>query len=264
MKRALVIAALIHAGLIAVVSGMDRPGHATEATPIELAVNTPTPVRLLTAPLPTPSATSPASTAPAASTDSSASTDDQPAAKPAPSHAATAGRARRRRLAEEQSRADAPVIEDTPSRSDTGVPVSSAAASSTTTSTTAAVLSDMATAPPSAPPSGSGSGSASASGAAFDRNRYAARVRDLIVSSRRYPTGARRLGHEGTAIVAVRVTRSGSLAGSPRLRRSSGSSLLDAEALRMVRASAPYPKHQSTTNPLELVVPVQFSLDEAD
>jgi TonB family protein len=67
---------------------------------------------------------------------------------------------------------------------------------------------------------------------------------------------------EGTALVWVRVNRDGSLAAPPRLEGSSRFRVLDAEALRMVEAAAPFsplppePPWESA----EFVIPVSFSL----
>jgi protein TonB len=79
---------------------------------------------------------------------------------------------------------------------------------------------------------------------------------------RRYPAIAARLGMQGTAQVRMSIHRDGSLAGAPRLVRSSGHEVLDDEALRMVEAAAPFePLPEGHVRPLaEFVIPVDFSL----
>jgi protein TonB len=67
---------------------------------------------------------------------------------------------------------------------------------------------------------------------------------------------------EGTARIQVSVNRDGALAGAPRLVRSSGHEVLDAEALRMVEAAAPFaplPEGHARAS-AEFVIPVDFSL----
>jgi protein TonB len=91
---------------------------------------------------------------------------------------------------------------------------------------------------------------------------YARRLSSVVARQQRYPASAARLGMTGTARVRFRVQRDGSLAESPRLARSSGHEVLDAEALRMVEAAAPFaPLPESTSRPdAEFVIPVDFSL----
>jgi len=71
-----------------------------------------------------------------------------------------------------------------------------------------------------------------------------------------------RLGMQGTAHVQLRLRRDGSLMEPPRLVTSSGQDVLDAEALRMVEAAAPFeplPESASRTD-AGFVIPVVFSL----
>ncbi len=67
---------------------------------------------------------------------------------------------------------------------------------------------------------------------------------------------------EGTAQVQLHLRRDGSLMEPPRLVRSSGQEVLDAEALRMVEAAAPFePMPESASRPdAGFVIPVVFSL----
>jgi TonB family protein len=70
---------------------------------------------------------------------------------------------------------------------------------------------------------------------------------------------------EGTAQVQLRVRQDGSLVEPPRLVRSSGQEVLDAEALRMVQAAAPFePMPESSSRPsAAFIIPVVFSLRAA-
>jgi TonB family protein len=84
-----------------------------------------------------------------------------------------------------------------------------------------------------------------------------------VMGKRHYPAQAMRLGMEGTAKVRVRLHRDGSLAAPPRLEGSSRFPVLDAEALRMVEAAAPFaplPAVLLPREPAEFVIPVSFSL----
>lgn len=91
---------------------------------------------------------------------------------------------------------------------------------------------------------------------------YARKLSQVVGRQRRYPASAARLGMEGRARVHVSINRDGSLAGAPRLMRSSGHEVLDAEALRMVEAAAPFaPLPEGLPRPsAEFVIPVDFSL----
>jgi protein TonB len=84
----------------------------------------------------------------------------------------------------------------------------------------------------------------------------------VVARQRRYPEIAVRLGMQGTAHVQLRVRRDGSLMEPPRLVTSSGHDILDAEALRMVEAAAPFePLPDSAARPdAGFVIPVVFSL----
>ncbi|MDY7226461.1 energy transducer TonB [Hyalangium rubrum] len=92
---------------------------------------------------------------------------------------------------------------------------------------------------------------------------YSRRLFSGVTRQRRYPASAVRLGMQGTARIQFRVNRDGSLAGAPMLARSSGHSVLDTEALRMVEAAAPFEPlpvgHPSPT--AEFVIPVDFALN---
>ncbi len=78
---------------------------------------------------------------------------------------------------------------------------------------------------------------------------------------RRYPTRALRQRHEGVTYLRFSVDRRGGV-DAVRLERSSGSDLLDAEALEVVRRAQPVPAPppEIEGDPVEVVVPVQFRL----
>ena len=78
---------------------------------------------------------------------------------------------------------------------------------------------------------------------------------------RRYPTRALRQRHEGVTYLRFSVDRRGGV-GAVRLERGSGSDLLDAEALDVVRRAQPVPPPppEIEGDPVEVVVPVQFRL----
>ncbi len=71
--------------------------------------------------------------------------------------------------------------------------------------------------------------------------RYIDRVRALIESKRMYPAAARRIGMEGTAIVQIRVARSGRILGHTFIQ-SSGHHVLDSAVEKMIKACDPLPE----------------------
>lgn len=78
---------------------------------------------------------------------------------------------------------------------------------------------------------------------------------------RRYPARALRQRHEGVTHLRFSVDRNGGVR-AVRLERSSGSDLLDDEALDVVRRAQPLPPPppEIEGEPVEVVVPVQFRL----
>jgi TonB family protein len=83
-----------------------------------------------------------------------------------------------------------------------------------------------------------------------------------VARQRRYPELAVRLRMQGTSHVQLRVRRDGSLMEPPRLVTSSGQQVLDAEALRMAEAAAPFEPMPESAMRTEagFVIPVIFSL----
>jgi protein TonB len=81
-----------------------------------------------------------------------------------------------------------------------------------------------------------------------------------LAQVKRYPAAARARREEGTAFVRFSLSRGGRVAGVT-LDRSSGSSLLDREALDTVRRAQPLPKVPADLpDPLTLTVAIEFAL----
>ena len=104
--------------------------------------------------------------------------------------------------------------------------------------------------------------SPAASGDGFDLMGYGSTVRDRVARQQRYPEDASDRGWEGEVEVRVRVGRDGQLVGKPEIVRSSGFASLDREALRMVRAAAPFRVLPAAFHDeyAELVLPIVFAL----
>jgi len=111
----------------------------------------------------------------------------------------------------------------------------------------------VATAPPAPPP-------APAPNKGELRAAYAARIARVVAEHRRYPRLARRRHRQGRILVALVVASDGRLGAPPRIAHSPGYPALEAEALRMVRAAAPYPPLPAPLDEMRLMVPVDFSL----
>ncbi len=105
-----------------------------------------------------------------------------------------------------------------------------------------------------------------ADGEGLDWGGYNARLRAKIVQRRRYPAEAQEAGWQGTVTVRAHVARDGSLAQEPEVVRSSGFGALDREALRMVRAAAPFAPlptgFEGATR--EVLLPIEFVLEDDD
>jgi periplasmic protein TonB len=110
--------------------------------------------------------------------------------------------------------------------------------------------------------SGAGASGGGARDGDAELRAYGERLSRHITRQRRYPAQAVRLGMEGTALVRIRVNRDGSLGAPPRLEGSSRFRVLDAEALRMVEAAAPFSPLPAglSRESAELVIPVRFFL----
>ncbi len=83
-----------------------------------------------------------------------------------------------------------------------------------------------------------------------------------IVAEKNYPRSARRMRMQGKCLLLVRINKSGQLAGSPRVLRSTGHSVLDEEAIRSIKAAAPFavPAGRFPKDQLEFKIPIQFKL----
>ncbi|HUD41206.1 MAG TPA: energy transducer TonB [Dokdonella sp.] len=142
----------------------------------------------------------------------------------------------------------------TPEHTDAAATSSQAASSPEPDSESAAAI--TATANPAATPQrGSTQGRPAAEVA------WQSRLLGHLEGFRRYPTRALRQRHEGVAYLRFGVDRRGGVH-AVRLERSSGSDLLDAEALDVVRRAQPLPAPppEIEGDPVEVVVPVQFRL----
>lgn len=82
----------------------------------------------------------------------------------------------------------------------------------------------------------------------------------ILERNKRYPPEARSRGDRGTATVQFAINRSGGLIGV-NLSRSSGSQILDQEAVELVRRAQPFPPPppEMRGSTITLIVPVRFS-----
>lgn len=104
-------------------------------------------------------------------------------------------------------------------------------------------------------------------GVGVDLSGYGARVRAAVQRRQHYPESAEEDGVEGTVRVRVTVRADGSLVAKPTIIKSSGNGTLDREALRMVRASAPFanlPSGFKKDGTAQLTIPIIFELEEDD
>ena len=104
------------------------------------------------------------------------------------------------------------------------------------------------------------------SGAGVSLSAYGARVRAAVQRRQHYPEIAEEQGLQGTVRVGVTLRPDGSLVAEPKIMRSSGHRALDREAVRMVRASAPFANLPAgfTAGTAELTIPIVFALEEDD
>ena len=109
--------------------------------------------------------------------------------------------------------------------------------------------------------SGSGAGSGSGPGVESALAKYLRTVRKQLEQVKRYPLLARRRGAEGTATLAIDISRDGRPA-AVHVSASSGSELLDGEATDMVERAAPFAPLPAELDAatLRVVVPVSFDL----
>ncbi|WP_157985755.1 TonB family protein [Teichococcus vastitatis] len=90
---------------------------------------------------------------------------------------------------------------------------------------------------------------------------YISRLNAALVRAKRYPNGARIRRQEGTAILSFRMDRQGEVLGW-RIVRSTGFDDLDSAVGEMIERASPLPPppEEVPGNPVELQVPVNFSL----
>ncbi len=99
-----------------------------------------------------------------------------------------------------------------------------------------------------------------------DLSAYGARVRAAVQRRQHYPEIAEEQGLQGTVRVGVTLRPDGTLVADPKIVRSSGHRALDREAVRMVRASAPFANLPADfrAGTAELTIPIVFALEEDD
>ncbi|MCB9958290.1 MAG: energy transducer TonB [Rhodospirillaceae bacterium] len=107
---------------------------------------------------------------------------------------------------------------------------------------------------------GAGGGIGGGVGGGISPN-YLASLQAWLERHRDYPTRARRLAQEGTALLYFSMDRNGRVL-EARLAQSSGYDLLDQAVMEMIARADPLPPmpQEMAQARLELVVPVQFSL----
>lgn len=99
---------------------------------------------------------------------------------------------------------------------------------------------------------------ASGGGSSVSPARWQSRLMAHLERRKRYPSGARRAGKQGTAQVRFSIDANGNV-GSVSLSRSSGVPELDAEVVALVRRASPVPAPPPGVN-RTIVVPIRFSL----
>ena len=89
--------------------------------------------------------------------------------------------------------------------------------------------------------------------------RWKTRIETLIERQKRYPKAAQQRREEGTALVAFVIDRQGRLV-SATIEKSSGSDVLDAEALEILHRAQPFdpPPAEMPGDRPRLVVPIRF------
>jgi len=99
----------------------------------------------------------------------------------------------------------------------------------------------------------------------FDPKAYTSAAESLVAKQKRYPRKARSLGMEGSARVVFKVDERGHLVGAPKVfGKGTGHELLDAEAVRMVEAAAPFapPEGEVRKYPVLISIVITFRLDD--
>jgi TonB family protein len=91
--------------------------------------------------------------------------------------------------------------------------------------------------------------------------QYLSRIAKILEAHKRYPTTAYSLRQQGTVVIDFIIDRQGRLVDS-RVHQSSGSAVLDDEALRILHRSQPFPAFpdSSSEQRLSLSTPVRFAI----
>ena len=100
----------------------------------------------------------------------------------------------------------------------------------------------------------------------YDLSGYGDGVHGALLAHRQYPDEAQDRELQGEVLVVLTLDRSGELAAAPGIARSSGHECLDQEALRMVRAAAPFANlpDDYPVGVAEFTVPVRFELQDEE
>ena len=96
-----------------------------------------------------------------------------------------------------------------------------------------------------------------------DLGPYKSGLSQAIEQHKRYPRMAHRMGFEGKVLLAIKIKKDGTLQGSPKLLRSSGYGMLDKEAIRMIKAAAPFKAMPNgySNKVAEFRIPVNFAIE---
>lgn len=98
----------------------------------------------------------------------------------------------------------------------------------------------------------------------FDPRAYRDLAFALVERHKRYPRKARVLGQQGKVLLLLHLDEEGRLMREPKVQRSSGVDVLDEEAVRMVKAAAPFPKPEGEISRVPILVPltIHFRLED--
>jgi protein TonB len=92
----------------------------------------------------------------------------------------------------------------------------------------------------------------------FDMGAYENRLVSLVEKNKSYPYMARRKGHEGLVEISLRIAPGGQMA-EAAVKSSSGSQILDREALRLVQSILPL--ENDSKKEIVLTIPIRYRLD---
>ncbi|ADD67607.1 TonB family protein [Denitrovibrio acetiphilus DSM 12809] len=92
----------------------------------------------------------------------------------------------------------------------------------------------------------------------FNADAYANALIAEVEANKSYPYMAKRKGHEGIAVVALKLSPGGEAA-AVQIARSSGSGILDKEALKLVKSVLPLPN--DSEDELNIMIPIRYKLN---